>query len=185
MPAACRLAGPAWTLFGRIMLRACTTPAGSRNCTPVHAARLDAKDSSVPTWVHLWQDIVCTPGCHQGLGLTPPERLSQHHVMASAQLRQLHPHSALLPTFSSIGGNCTVRYDTLHCSLAGASTGNTQSPIDARYKFAPSNPDAKVAVADSAPLAHGDQPVIPQVCTELEAQTFEPHGMHTLACAPI
>lgn len=78
-----------------------------------------------------------------------------------------------------------LHHTVCHPALAGASTGNTQSPIDARYKFAPSNPDAQVAVADSSPLAHGDQPVIPQVCTELEAQPFEPHGMHALARAPI
>jgi hypothetical protein len=56
----------------------------------------------------------------------------------------------------------------LPCAVGDAS-GNTQSPIDARFKFAPSTLEghntSNVTVADSAPETHGDTPCAPQVRT--------------------
>lgn len=48
----------------------------------------------------------------------------------------------------------------------GTPSGNTQTPIDARFKFAPSDMDARnnVTVADAAPAAaEGSQPCVAQV----------------------
>jgi len=59
---------------------------------------------------------------------------------------------------------CVVLYCAL-CALTGDASGNTQTPIDARFKCAPSGMGghSHVTVADSAPQAHSDQPGAPQV----------------------
>jgi hypothetical protein len=73
---------------------------------------------------------------------------------------------ALTQVFGTLSFQHSLQLPTvLLCLTPGASTGNTQSPIDARFKFAPSEMDrgSKVVVADAAPVAASGQACAPQV----------------------